>query len=324
MNSYEKTIARLMFKSLAARVNGMAFQNVFTQIMSYASPDFAPVKPQGSEGDWKNDGHEPASGKYYQVYAPEVFDEGGAVKKIAEDFSGLVAKWGDGKVYPIGVKEFYFVINDVYRITPGVYPTTYSTLQSLKTTHSLTVCKPFLTKDLEDKLLALQDDQVMVVVGPFPNPADIKVLRVDLVSEVVGHIIHNPVARSLKQSLIDPDFEAKIAFNNLTLTATWLREADYRRSVVDLYFKQNSSFSRQDVRDKLKAIYEDGKNKGFTNDPAGATAEDELFFYILREITPEPEDATDKRAFKDLQDAALVVMAYFFEACDIFEEPPKC
>jgi hypothetical protein len=27
---------------------------------------------------------------------------------------------------------------------------------------------------------------------------------------------------------------------------------------------------------------------------------------------------------KELQDAALVVMAYFFEACDIFEEPPPC
>jgi len=103
-----------------------------------------------------------------------------------------------------------------------------------------------------------------------------------------------------------------------------LREADYRRSVVDLYFKQNSSFSRQDVRDKLNAIYEDGKSKGFVNDHAGATAEDQQFFYILSEITPQPEDPSNKRAFKDLQDAALVVMAYFFEACDIFEEPPKC
>jgi hypothetical protein len=27
-------------------------------------------------------------------------------------------------------------------------------------------------------------------------------------------------------------------------------------------------------------------------------------------------------AKKELEEASLVVMAYFFEACDIFEEPP--
>jgi len=324
MNSNEKAIARLLFKNLAAKINGMAFQNVFTQIMSYAYSDFSPVKPQGSEGDWKNDGHEPLTGKYYQVYSPEQFDEAGAIKKMKEDFAGLSAKWGDSKVYPIGIKEFLFVINDGYRVTPGVYPTTYATLAELKTQYSLNVCKPFLTKDLEDKLLSLTDDQVMAVIGFLPNPADIKVLRVDLVSEVVGHIINNPIIRSLNQALASPEFEEKIIFNNLKYTGQWLRDADYRRSVVDLYFDQNSSFGRQDVRDKLKAIYEDSKSKGFSDAPGGPSDADQQFFYILNEISPKPSNLFDPRAVKDIQDAALVVMAYFFEACDIFEEPAKC
>ncbi len=155
MDREEKTITRLRFQAKAARVSGMAFQNMFTEIMSYARPDFSPVKPQGSQGDWKNDGHEPNAGRYYQVYAPEVLDEGEAIKKIKTDFSGLVMHWGNTNVYPSNIQEFYFVLNDCYRVTPGAYPTTYAALAKLKAAHSLKECKPFLTKDLEDVLLGL-------------------------------------------------------------------------------------------------------------------------------------------------------------------------
>jgi hypothetical protein len=271
VNPTEKGLARIIFQRKVGSVNGMAFQNLFSEIMSYASKDFSPVKPQGSEGDWKNDGHEPALGKYYQVYAPEVFDEAAALKKLGDDFAGLSKKWGDGKIYPVGIKEFYFVINDRYRITPGAYPTTYAQIANLQTTYSLEVAKPFLTKDLEDKLFSLTDDQIVTVIGFIPNPADIKVLKVNLISEVVGHIISNPVARSLQQSLVSTDFDQKILFNDLSLTATWLREADYRRAVVELFFKQNSSASRQDVRDKLNAIYDDSKRQGFMAGISGNT-----------------------------------------------------
>jgi hypothetical protein len=199
-----------MFKLKVSSVNGMAFQNLFSEIMGYASPDFSPVKPQGNQGDWNNDGHEPTFGKYYQVYAPEVFDEAAALKKLSEDFLGLSQKWGNGSIYPEGIKEFYFVINDRYRITPGVYPTTYAQLENLRKQYSLNVAKPFLTKDLEDKLFSLDDDQIVSIVGFLPNPADIKVLKVSLISEVVGHIISNPMARSLQQSLVSPDFDQKL------------------------------------------------------------------------------------------------------------------
>ena len=130
--------------------------------MSYATPDFSPVKPQGSQGDWKNDGHEPKAGRYYQVYAPEDPNgQAGAISKIETDFDGLVKKWGDTEVYPIGIKEFYFVINDAYRVNPGAYPSTYKRLGFLRVAHDLNECRPFLNKDLEEKLLALADDQIL-------------------------------------------------------------------------------------------------------------------------------------------------------------------
>lgn len=83
----------------------------------------------------------------------------------------------------------------------------------------------------------------------------------------------------------------------------------------------NGSLSRQTVRDKLKAIYEDGKLQTFGNIPNQASTQDQLLVHILDQVTPKPLDSSDRRMEKDLRDAALVVLAYFFETCDIFEEP---
>lgn len=322
-HSGTKAIYRLMFQVRVAKSVGMSFQNLFSEIMRYARPDFAPVKPQGPEGDWKNDGHEPVAGRYYQVYAPEKFDEARAAKKLQEDFSGLLARWGDGAVYPNGVQEFYFVINDAYRIIPGSYPTTIATLEALRNQHGLRVCKPFLCKDLEEILLDLPEDKIIAVLGFPPNPADIQVLPFNLVNEVIQHIVENSGPRSLLQTLNSPDFDEKIAFNNLSATGYLLRDGAYRRGSLEGYFSAQSNFTRQEVRDRLKALYDESMRPM----PAGGTgdtlASDARLFYILDKICPTPAE-TSPRLVKEIQEAALVVMAYFFEACDIFEEPPSC
>lgn len=312
-----------MFQARIAKSMGMGFQNLFSDIMRYDRPDFTPVKPQGSEGDWKNDGHEPKAGRYYQVYAPERFDEAAAVKKLQDDFVGLLAKWGDTTVYPKGVQEFFFVINDANRITPGVYPTTIAALESLRQRHGLKVCKPFLSKDLEDIILNLPMDKIIAVLGFPPNPADIKVLPFDIVNEVIRYIVENTGPRSLLQTMNNPDFDQKIIFNGLTATGHLLRDAAYRLGSLEEYFSAQSNFTRKEVRDRLKALYDESKTLLGNNEPVDQSKADRQMFYILYAITPQPQEANPRLA-KELQDAALVVMAYFFEVCDIFEEPPPC
>jgi hypothetical protein len=323
MNSKEKALSRVMFHARVAKSVGMSFQNLFSDIMRYARPDFTPVKPQGNQGDWKNDGHEPKAGRYYQVYAPEQFDEATAIKKLHEDFTGLLAKWGDTAVYPNGVKEFYFVINDAFRVTPGAYPTTVATLEKLRQLHGLNECKPFLSKDLEDILLDLPADKIIAVLGNPPNPADISVLSFDLVNEVIRHIVENTGPRSLSKTLVAPDFDEKIVFNKLKATGYLLRDATYRRGSLEDYFCSNSEFTRQEVRDRLQELYDESKILIFTDGPDGPTPSDQQLFHILDEITPKTQK-NDQRLATELQNAALVIMAYFFEACDIFEEPPQC
>ncbi len=324
MNVNQKALYRLMFQPRVAKSMGMGFQSLFSEIMRYARPDFTPVKPQGNQGDWKNDGHEPKSGRYYQVYAPEHFEEAASVKKLQEDFAGLLAKWGDTAVYPNGVKEFYFVINDAYRITPGGYPTTIVALETLRQAHDLKECRPFLTKDLEDVLLELPEDKIIAIVGFPPNPAEINVLSFDFVHEVIRYIVETSGPRSLDKTLVAPDFDDKIAFNRLAITGHLLRDATYRRGSLEDYFRANSEFTRQEVRNRLNALYDASKDVSVANDPiGGATLADHQLFYILDKITPEPQSRNHRLA-TELQNAALVVMAYFFETCDIFEDPSQC
>jgi len=301
----------------------MAFQVLFVDIMQRVYPNFVPVKPQGNEGDWKNDGHDPIAGRYYQVYSPEQFEESKAIGKLVTDFDGLVAKWGNTKVYPNGVKEFYFVLNDYYRIVQGGYPTTIAALAKLKQEHALSACDLFRSKHLEDALFSLPDDIIYSIIGFPPNPGEIDILNLELVHEIVTHIVDHTQSRSLRQSLVDPDFDHKIAFNRLETTGTWLRDGSYRTATLDQYFSANSDFKRQDIRDRLKAIYEDSKALGFEDDPATGTAADQQLAYILDQITPRLSQA-NARLSKELQDAALVIMAFFFESCDIFEEPLPC
>ncbi len=323
MNAQQKALYRIMFQNRIAKTLGIGFQNFFSEIMRYARPDFTPVKPQGKEGDWKNDGHEPISGRYYQVYAPEQFDEAAAIKKLQEDFTGVMAMWGDTAVYPNGVKEFYFVINDACRVTPGGYPTTIAALAKLQQQHGLNVCKPFLAKDLEDILLDLPEDKIIAIVGNPPNPAEINVLSFDLVHEIIRHIVEAGGPRSLDKTLVAPDFDDKLAFNGLHFTGHILRDAAYRRGSLEDYFRANSEFTRQQVRDRLKAIYEESKSVSFVTGSSGATFADQQLFHILDEITPSLPHQ-NKRLTAELQNAALVIMAYFFETCDIFEDPDQC
>lgn len=321
MTPQQKGLYRLMLHAKLSKLTGMAFQNFFSEAMKYSHPDFCPVKPQGAQGDWKNDGHIPSLGIYFQVYSPEQLTESEAISKLIEDFSGLYGKWGDGNVYPVGVKTFKYVINDHFRVTPGGYPSTISALEGLRQQYHLDECSLFLSKDLEDVILNLPEEKIISLIGFPPNPSEIAVLELSLVNEVITHIVESTQIRSLKQSLTSPDFDKKIEFNGLQATAIWLKEANFRIGTLEDYFRSNGKYVRQEVRDKLKTIYEASKEIEFNNATSAESSEaDARLMYILDEITPIKEGCNG-RLLKELQDAALVIMAYFFETCDIYEEP---
>jgi len=316
MNTQEKFIARLMFRNKVLAADGQQFENLFVSIMGYARQDFRAIKPQGKIGDRKNDGCEPTVGRYYQVYAPEdaTTKESNSVKKLEADFAGLKKYWTD--LYSAGIQEFFFVLNDRYK---GAYPTTHKALSDLKKNHSLQKADVFACKDLERVTFdELGDDQVQVVVGFIPDFSMVVKVDYQILTEVVAHILENIPDKAVPGKLISPEFETKLTFNELSAAAPYLKAGSYQSSSVELFFDRNVDFARQAVRQSLNDMYIAAAQEGFIADPMiGLTAQDQMYFYILSSATPLV--GRDKLAAT--QRAVQVLLAYFFESCDIFEEP---
>ena len=309
MKSQEKALARILFHNKVLSADGQAYEALFTAIICKKYPDFVQVKPQGSIGDKKNDGYSKANGVFFQVYAPEDAkeSEGKAVEKIKTDFQGLKTYWNSF----CAVKEFYFVLNDKFK---GTFPTIEKDLADIKKQHNLNECGCFLAKHLEDALFVLADDEIIAIVGFIPNPENITKLDYSIVNEVLAHIMAHRRHLEPAQLLTAPDFEEKIQFNGLGhAVGSLLKTSSFHAGLVEDYFSMNSEFARQEVRNTLNEIYTDKKQIDFGAVQAPMTKSDLVFFEILKASTPNSSEQT--------QNAALVLMSYFFESCDIFEDP---
>ena len=308
MNSDEKLLAQKMFRLKMYQQKGMAFQAFFVDVMTRFDPDFTPVKPHGQEGDKKNDGFIPSKGKYYQVYAPEAPDNkksiSTAIKKCKKDFAGLLDFW-DSKT---PIKEFYFVFNEEYR---GAYPEILAVLSEIQKNNPKIKASIFICKDLENIFWEISDDDRAWLINCIPSPQKIEMVDYDALTEAINYIIENKIPIDGNNNLVVPDFDKKIKFNNLSpVVAALLTTANQQASALEDYFEANSNFSREYLQKKfinfyveaLKRIREDLPDKS-----------DLVFLNILEKSSPRKE--------RHVQDAVLVLMAYFFETCDIFKEP---
>jgi hypothetical protein len=298
LTSDEKYLARILFQKMIYSTKGASFESLFTKIMYYVDTDFRQVKTWGKEGDQKNDGYIEPKGIYYQVYAPEKPDSSYSkvVNKINEDFQGLFQQWQN-------IEEFYFVFNDEYL---GVSPECSKTIDSLKQKYSLKKSGFVLAKDLEDMLFRLADDQIHMVVGGIPNPANISVLDYSIVKEIINQIRQFPLQHS-DDNLVVPDWDKKIQFNDLSpATNIRLSNGSFHLGKLEDYLKNQSRFLADEIRNRLREIY--------LTEKAGLHG-DELLWKIIDMMCPEQSC--------DYRNAAIVVMAKYFETCDIFEEPQE-
>jgi hypothetical protein len=308
MTPEEKYIARIILRNKILISDGQAYENLFCQIMSVYNSNFRAIKPQGSFGDRKNDGFDKITGTYYQVYAPENIKtkESDTIKKLVTDFAGLYKYWNT-QVTP--VKKFYYVVNDKYK---GVYPTLEVELTKIEKTYPSVITKPFLSKNLEDICLGLNDDKIMEIVGIIPNPANFSIIEPSVLTEVINFILDFEVQYKLENIPNDPDFDEKIIFNNLSDTVKRLLDnGRIQGYILNHYFDLNSNFTKDELRNKFTYLYNQAVNE--IEDVWDKS--DVIFFKILNNTSPKQT--------KTVHDAVLLLMAYYFEYCDIFETPPS-
>ena len=296
MNSQEKAIARILFQNKISKANGQAFEDIFTAIMKYVEPGFQSIKAWGNIGDRKNDGYIESKGIFFQVFSPEEVTKSyiNVVKKLNDDFKGLLNQWSP-------VNEFYFVVNDKYQ---GVNADCEQAIQAIKQDHELTEAGFKTAADLEDLLFSLDEDKILTVAGFLPDPATFS-LDYSILSEIIAHLMNLSLTKTGDSSIVYPDWDKKIAFNNLDHSeAKYLNDGFFQLGLLDEYLDNQSNFFADEVKDKIREIYIECSKECSGSD---------LFWKIVNMIST--------RAEVSFQSASIVLISKYFETCDVFEEP---
>lgn len=309
MNTSEKYIARIMFQIQVHTSDGQLYENLFSKIMTKHNSNFRMIKPYGNIGDRKNDGFDKKRGIYYQVYAPENLGKNrtinDAISKLREDFTGLKKYWDD----LCKIKEFYYVVNDKYK---GLPPQVEQEILLLSSEHSDVNCDSFCSHNLESIFMGLPQEDIIDVIGIIPTEK-IGFLDFNMLSQAVEYLMNAEVDASLDTYVENPDFDYKIKFNKLsTRVANLLTVASYQIGELETYFADTGEYVKNELKNRFSKFYDESKSKIKESEE---NCSDKRFFYILNNAAPN-----GKKAVKD---AVLVLMSYYFEACDIFEKPEK-
>lgn len=304
MNIEEKYIARVLLKNKVYQSDNQSFEDLVVKVLQLQSTSFTPVKPQGRYGDRKNDGFDSETNTYYQVYGPEDLPkkETDAVNKLNEDFEGLKNYWSNNG---FTIENFNYVVNDKYK---GAYPELLKAIQSLKSSNPEITIELKRAFHIEDIFMSLDDDSQIQIVGAIPSPYNISDVDYSILTEVVNHILDFDLPDTEEEIPINPDFEKKLAFNSISKqTSDILRFAYQQTYVVNDFFNTNSKFAKDELRDKFEGLYEQAKCIFKNSD----TISDNIFYYIRNESTPNKKLA--------YYNAVYVLMAHYFEYCDIYE-----
>lgn len=277
------------------------FEDWFTMLAERVwSDDFETIKAGGRHGDKKCDGWRISTGTVFQCYGPESPATFAKVApgKIGGSFPDVLSYWPN-------TVEWKLIHNNKGGVTGKVS----DAIENLKVTYPEVIfstgSRNYLKDELHDKLSISQ----MLDVYPMAE-LDFKNVEMQHVRPLLKRIIVE------KTACIDPtDFgeipdEQKLDYNDLSLDSKlFLTNATAHMSIVDRFLAgmsdpRNASALQAEMRAKYHEL------KGYSYEP------DEILGKLISFIRGV-EDDTKTMA------AAYVVAAYYFDACDIFENAPE-
>lgn len=288
------------FGNAFATLNQTRFEDWFARMASRVyGIDFELIKAGGRNGDKKSDGRRISTETVFQCYAPEspkTFAEK-AKDKIADSFPEVLSFWPN-------LREWVLVHNNV----EGLPTSASDKLEELRKEYPAltitTACRSFLKDELHDKLSMQQ------MIDIYPSASlNFNEVQMAHIRPLLKKIVE---ARSVEPDPTNfgeiPD-ESKLDFNRLSPDSKYdIRRARPHIDVVDRYIggmpnPQNASIVQAEMRAKYIEL------KDFGYDP------DEIMGKLLF-FCGGGETAT-------VSAAAYVIVAYYLDACDIFENVPQ-
>ena len=286
------------FEHAYANSNQGEFETWFRAMMECVHKgDFEVIKAGGKHGDKKSDGRIISEETVFQCYAPEspaTFAKN-APGKIKDSFPKIFDYWPDLKVWVL-----------VHNNAGGIGTTASDVLEDLRKHHhpvKIEEGSRRLLKDLHDQLNLQQ------LIDIYPG------VRLDFGNVEMDAI--RPLLRKVEaehEAPLDPlDFgedpdPKKLQFNALSSEARFnIQRARNGVAIVDRYIKGLSMpISASKIQGSLISRYASLKDLGHTPD--------EILSKLLKFVG---DDGTPM-----ITAAAYVIITYYFDSCDIFENVP--
>lgn len=279
----------------------VAFEEWFAELAGCVwGNDFQLIKAGGQHGDKKSDGRRKSTETVFQCYAPEspaTFAKN-APSKVNDSFPEVLSYWPN-------LSEWVFVHSNKDGIT-GKVSDALEALQAKypKITIS-TASRRFLKDELHDKLTLSQ------MVDVYPDA------RRDFQDVEMKHV--RPLLKRIvleKTTTYDPDdfgdipSEAKLDHNSLSSDSKFaLNFARQNISIVDRHIDAMSNpVNASIIQSELRVKYMELRDFGYSSDEILGK-----LVSFIRGVEDDPK----------IMAAANVVAAYYFDACDIFENVPE-
>lgn len=295
MDRVQREFYQLRFGLAFKSKKGMDFQDWFVQLAGFAfGSDFEAVRAYGPQGDFKCDGRRRSTGTVFQCYAPDVLHVARTIRKIDEDFHDAVANWPD-------IAEWVFVHND----TRGLPPAVIQHLDTLRSAHPQVTISIWGEVQLHGLKEMLDLPAMEAIFGSAPSSSDLETLIMDDLPPVIDQLQRTDPPPG--QVPLTPPSPHKLARNELSEEAAALLTVGRRKeTLVNSYFRNHPQPDLgEKIAESFRRTYAHLRDQG--------RSPDSIFAYLQQYAGSGGEP---KR-----QGAALAVLSYFFERCDIFEDP---
>lgn len=299
MDELTKAFFDARFEANFHRLKGLAFQDFFSEIMGKRYlEDFIRVRPWGNIGDRKCDGYLPSKRILFQVYAPNELSAIDTITKIDEDFNEAIPYW----------RDYFDTWIFVHNSRDGLGPDVTKKLLSLTNKSKPVTIGQWGFEELRLEVLQLNESQLSEVLGYAPSNRAMNGLRFEHIREVLINVSRQEPSQNID---IRPVPGEKIKHNLLSSNVEIMLSSGMRKANLVREFFQTHIDPRYGdiVAADFKKIY--GHLRTTTIDP------DEIFYELQKYA------AGEIRSTPSIECAALAVLAYLFEECEIFERPPE-
>lgn len=296
MDPLQKAYYEKDFVIAFLQAKGDAFQTFFEKLMGLAyKADFMACRPWGNQGDRKNDGFLKSERRLFQVYAPNEMEAAKATAKIKEDFDGAKAYWGKH------FDKWVFVHNAV----DGLPLHVQSLLLEFENTNPGTKLEPWGLEELRLIFRKLTLDDLQSWFGFVPSEGTKLELGFSDLQVVLETIASRPAPPP--QEVKDVPM-GKIEANALSESVTILLKTGMTKAplVKEFFGKWHDETFGERVAESFRAKYQ-ALRAQFRPDE------------IFAELESWAGGANRGQPVHQL--AVLAVLAYYFDTCDIFEEP---